>query len=110
MKMEKIGEWFFLAGVVLAILVGLVGQVQYAGIVLVILGLVVGFLNITEKETPQFLVASLALLLPGTITSFSQLPMVGNVIISILNNIAIFVAPAAIIVALKTIWVLAKKK
>lgn len=109
MKMEKIGEWSFLAGVVLAILLALLGEFPYGGLLLVVLGIIVGFLNITEKETPQFLIASLALLLPGTIAKFGEIPLVGNLVVDVLGNIAIFVGPAAIVVALKTIWTLAKK-
>ena len=78
---------------------------------LVILGLLVGFLNITEKETTPFLVAAIALLATGSATdSLKIIPpkALGIFLASAVNNIAAFVAPGAILVAVKAIWALAK--
>lgn len=110
MKMEKIGEWLFLLSVVIAIIAGIAmpNDGTVVGL-LVLLGIIVGFLNITEKESINFMIASLALLVAGT-ASFSVLPMVGEMIDHILNYIGAFVAPAAVIVALKMIYELARKK
>ncbi|HDJ96498.1 MAG TPA: hypothetical protein ENG45_00300 [Candidatus Aenigmarchaeota archaeon] len=108
MRIEKIGEWAFLLGVLLAVIFGLY-PIGYAGLILVILGVIVGLLNISEKETTSFLIAAIALSLPGTITKFGEIQY-GDVIVSILANIATFVAPAAVIVALKAIWELGIKK
>ena len=112
-KYNTIGEWAFLLGVVIAIIAGIPGLVPEAnmGLVatgLVILGLIVGLLNITQKESPTFLVAAIALLLAGT-AGLDELPMVGAWIGGILTNIATFVAPAAVIVALKVVYELASK-
>lgn len=112
MEMRKIGEWSFIAGVVIAVLAGLLaGQVE-AGLLavsLVILGLIVGLLNISEKETTSFLIAAVTLVIVGA-AGLEKLPAVGVFIGPVLTNIATFVAPAAIIVALKAVWDLAKKK
>lgn len=111
-KKKKIGEWAFLGGVLLAVVLGLFPGIiteGMAALVLVILGLLVGFLNIAEKEVQQFIIASIALLLPGTITGLVALPYIGTYVVSILGNIAAFVAPAVVIVALKAIWELASK-
>ncbi|MBI3027667.1 hypothetical protein HYY70_06165 [Candidatus Woesearchaeota archaeon] len=64
---RKLGEWAFIIGVVLAILFGLIPS-QWEGmatLVLVVLGLIVGFLNVTEKESTPFLVAAAALMITG---------------------------------------------
>jgi uncharacterized membrane protein YjjP (DUF1212 family) len=111
-KQKKMGEWAFLGGVLLAIVLGLFPgaiSTEIAALILVILGLLVGFLNIAEKEIQQFIIASIALLLPGTITGLGALPYIGTYVVSILGNIAAFVAPAVVIVALKAIWELASK-
>ena len=103
----KLGHWAFIIGVLLAILTGLVPALQLTAVtwLLVLLGLVVGVLNITARETTEFLVATIALLLVGNVGNV--IPYLGGFIIAILNNIVAFVAPAALIVALKAIYVLA---
>ncbi|MBW2973515.1 hypothetical protein KY346_03930 [Candidatus Woesearchaeota archaeon] len=105
---SKIGHWAFIVGIIIAIIAGLVPAWQTPTItwVLVILGLVVGLLNITAKETIEFLVAAIALLVIG---SAGAIPALGTIILSILANIVAFVAPAALVVALKSIYSLAQK-
>ena len=113
---NKTGHYAFLAGVLLAIIVGLFPDLskQYSSIVvmvLVLLGLIVGFLNITAKETTEFLVASIALMGGGAaLESITVIPVVGDVLYSILLHVAVFVAPAALVVALKAIKNLAESK
>ena len=114
MAMEKYGEWAFIIGVILAIIAGLAAgaiTAEVAGwlaVVFLILGVVVGFLNITDKEAVSFLVASIALLAAGAAAQWIGVPMIGSYIVAILGNIAAFVAPAAVIVALKAVWNMAK--
>ena len=105
---SRLGRWAFIVGVLIAIIAGLVPAWQTPTItwVLVILGLIVGLLNITAKETVEFLVATIALMLIG---SAGAIPALGTIILSILANIVAFVAPAALIVALKAIYELASK-
>ena len=109
--MEKIGTWAFLIGVLIAILAGIVptfaqgslaGQVAW---VLVILGLVVGFLNIRGRETQDFLIASTAILV---VAGMGGLPPLGRTLGTILTNIIAFVAPAAFLVACRSVWMLAE--
>jgi len=64
---------------------------------------------ITEKETTSFLVAAVALLLAGT-ANFSAIPGIGQYIAQILHFVGIFVAPAAVIVALKAVYALGRGK
>ena len=112
MKINKIGEWAFLAGVIIALLLGLFkGEVTGTfATVLVVLGIIVGILNIAEKETTPYLVATIALLVAGS-AGLGALPFANIVNLSaMLQNIVLFVAPAAVIVALKTIVTLGKKK
>lgn len=105
---HRIGHWGFIVGIVLAVLAGIVPEIQTATIVwtLVVLGLLVGVLNITARETTEFLVATMTLLLVGSV---GALPALGMIVTNILSNIVAFVAPAALIVSLKSIWVLAQE-
>ncbi|MCX6816134.1 MAG: hypothetical protein NT120_04770 [Candidatus Aenigmarchaeota archaeon] len=114
---KSAGEWLYLVSVVIAVLAGLAAGTGWANmwvpVLLVILGIVVGLINITEKETSAFLVASIALIVAGGV-GFSSLNTaiapLGTIIDSIVKNIAIFVAPAAVIAAVKAVHALASKK
>ncbi len=107
----KVGEWAFLVGVLLAIALGLFPQaipLTTITSVLVLLGIIVGLVNIAAKESHNFLLAAVALLVAGT-AGYGILPGVGDYLGRILANISTFVAPAAVIVALKAVYELAKK-
>lgn len=109
MELGELGHWSFIIGVLLAIVAGLLGA-AYAdtiAMVLVVLGVIVGFLNISEKEVSSFLIAAIALLLTGA-AGLETLPAVGLYLGPILTNIATFVAPAVVIVALKAVYELGK--
>lgn len=119
MAISRAGEWAFLVFVIIAILVGLaraafVFDTFAITLILVILGIIVGFLNITEKETSAFLIAALALLVAGTANfeylNFGQDLGIGTAITNILSFIGAFVAPAAVIVGLKAIYALGRQK
>lgn len=112
---RKMGEWAFIVGVLIAVIIGLfsgnlTGDTKgWLVLLLVVLGLIVGFLNITESETTPFLVAAIALLITGTASeSLRIIPTIGGYLAGIVAAIAVFVAPAAIVVALKAIQSLAK--
>jgi hypothetical protein len=113
MKTSRLGELAFIAFVIIAIIAGIAqtmvgGDFLVVTAVMVVLGVIVGLLNVSEKETTPFLVAAIALLAAGT-ANFAAVPGLG-VISNILNFIGAFVAPAAVIVALKAIYVLGAKK
>jgi len=104
----RIGSYSFIVGVVVAILAGLgslTGDLPV--LILVLLGLIVGLLNIPVKKTTDFLVASVALIVAGT-ANISVIPMAGEILQGALANLTVFVAPAAIVVALKDIYALAQ--
>lgn len=116
---QTVGSWAFILGVVIAIIAGIVAGVVgletfTAGIItliLVILGLIVGFLNINEKEVTNFLIAAIALIAVGTANLGSVnfvIPVLGTVLQALVLNIAVFVAPAALVVSLKAIHKLSR--
>jgi hypothetical protein len=112
---KKMGEWAFIVGIVIAIVISLFSSslssdVQgWLVLLLVVLGLIVGFLNVTAAESTPFLIAAVALLLTGTAGStLSIIPRVGGYLEMIVKYIAVFVTPAAIVVALKSIQSMAK--
>jgi len=137
-QMEKIGEYAFIAFVIIAIIGGLyVGYLDSTyqatniidpeeykipadlhntlgifQLVLVILGIICGIITVTEKEATAFLIAAIALaVVRGAVfLPLNYLSPLGYMAMWIVNFIATFVAPAAIIIAVKAVWALARTK
>lgn len=104
MDMQKIGGYAFIVGVLLAIVAGLVplsaGTASMVLWIMVVLGVIIGLLNVTDKETTPFLVAAIALILTHTALSTLNVTLITNIV----SNIAVLASPAALIVALKAVW------
>src|SRR3989338_3846704 len=102
-----IGSWSFLIGVVFAVILGAMGAItQTIAIILVVLGLIVGLLNITDKEVGSFLMAGAVLVIVSALGSnvLDTIPIVAR----ILNAILILFVPATVLVALKSVFSLSK--
>lgn len=104
MNLTFVGHWAFIIGIILAVVAG-VTAIPFLPLILFVLGLIVGCLNVTEKESTPFLVAVTALLIIGV----AGLQFGGETLAAILNNFIAFVAAAGLIVALKQIITLAKQ-
>ncbi len=104
-NLTTIGHWALIAGIVLAIIAGFIA-IPALGVILFILGLIIGFLNIKEKESTPFLVAVIALLVIGV--AGLQLDKLTPIVIPILENLIALVAAAGLVVAIKQVIVLAK--
>ncbi len=114
MDTEKVGEYAFLAGMAVAILAALGGTYAAAAIasvagyvpmLLVLLGVVVGLVNVAEKNATAFIVAAIALVTAGT-ASFTAIDVaqLGALLNGIVTNLAALASPAAVIVAAKAIY------
>ncbi len=104
MSQDKIGRWAFIIGLIIAALLGFV-TFSYASLLLVILGIIVGFLNVSEKEANHFLIAVIALLVVG-ISGLQALSVLGSLytwIQTVLTSFVTFVAASAVIVAIKVL-------
>lgn len=117
--MEKqIGNYSFIIGVIIAVVLGLASQQlgtasAWLWSLLIVLGLVVGFLNVTGKETKEFLWVTVALVVvafagSAQISSWGNVQLIGQYLSGIFNSILAFVIPASVVVALKDVWALAK--
>ncbi len=98
--MEKVGKYAFILGILVAIVAGVSEQTWAPG-ALAVLGLVVGFLNVTSDETSSFLLASIALMM--TATAMDSIPRVGEAINPFVSNIVAFIGAAVFVVAIKTL-------
>ncbi|MBU1201878.1 MAG: hypothetical protein KJ583_07625 [Nanoarchaeota archaeon] len=103
---KTFGSWAFLIGFVLALVFGVIGVTQVIAWVLVVLGLVVGFLNIADDETQQFLMSGAVLVIVSYMGSqaMSIIPLLANVLIAMM----LLFIPATVIVAIKSVFALAK--
>jgi zinc transporter ZupT len=102
MKLDLVGKWAFIVGLVLAVIVGYIFQAEWVIWVLAILGVIVGLLNVTREDTERFLLAAIAFAL--SVTALSTVPVLGLSITNILGYVAAFVAGAMVVVALKVLF------
>jgi hypothetical protein len=118
------GEYALIGGLVLAVILGVLSSFVPEGLmpllvaVLFVLGLVVGLLNVSEKEVNSFLIAGVALLLAATswnVALAGSLALLGDagvmvakMVVGFTNALIAFLSPAIFIVAITGIWKLAK--
>ena len=123
-KENIIGAWSFLVGVVLAVMVGVFTTlikipylVTYSAQIyglLVLIGIVVGsFIKVEGEESHTFLIAGAVLVIVSKFGKESVSgPLIGlglgDVVSSIFGALLILFIPAMIIVALKTVFSIAK--
>jgi hypothetical protein len=102
-----IGSWAFLIGIIVAIVMAFVWDVNtLAALILVIVGLIVGLLNVTEKETQPFLMAGAVLVIVSALGQ--NVLAIVPIISKMLSNILIIFVPATIVVALRSVFGIAK--
>lgn len=112
------GAYAFLIGVVLAVTLGLFNEsLESAGglfyTALVLIGLVVGAINVSDKNSQTFLFASLSLVIVGAL-GMEPLKYIAtnNYVVGLLRNVLgsllLLFVPATIVVALKTVFSMAK--
>jgi hypothetical protein len=107
--MSMIGFWAFIIGLVIALVAGIIAPNNaIVGIILLILGIIIGFLNVTAKEIMLFLIATIALILVGNAFAAITLGGIGTFLGQILGYVSALMAPAAIITAIKALWSIGK--
>lgn len=113
-----ISAYAFLAGVILAVIVGIFTGSRTSPVILgilAIIGIIVGYF-VAEKDVQTFLFASVSLV----IVSFAGIQglvldaairgiNIGKIVSSVLGTLLVMFVPATIIVALKTVFALAKR-
>ena len=115
--LKSIGSWLFLIGVLLSVIIGIALGAElwttetWVATLLAGLGFIVGVLsffavgNITQDKMPTFLIAALMLVgIGATSQYFTNIDIIGPYLSSIAGMLAVFVAPAAGILAIRAIW------
>lgn len=104
-----IGSWAFLIGVILAVVLGFLEMQQWMAILLVIIGIIVGLLNITASEAMGFLHASAVLVIVTALTTGGNtFAVLGEWAPRILDALLLVFVPATIIVSLRAVFSLAQ--
>ena len=114
-----IGAWVFLIGVVLAVIAGLFQEVlglstsNVIYILLVVMGFIIGIANVGDKDSITFLIAALTLIIVSglgqtPLTFISNLSPILSSMINILTALLVMMIPATVIVALKTVFSVAR--
>lgn len=121
---NEIGAWSFLIGVVLALVIGLAtALIPLDSItkfsppiygILVLLGLIIGFFSIPNgKESQTFMIAGAVLVIVSkfgmeSVTGSLIGVGIGNIVTSVFSALLVLFVPATIIVALKTVFSVAR--
>ncbi len=123
-KENSVGAWAFLIGVILAVVIGLsttlisfpvlasYSSAIYA--ILVILGLVVGFsINVSRKDSQSFLITGAILVVVSkfgmeSVTGSLIGIGIGEIVSSTFAALLVLFVPATIVVAIKTVFGVAK--
>ena len=111
---QKVGHYSFIGGVIIAVVLGLAAGALGAqatallASLLVVLGLVVGFLNVSGKEAKEFMMVAVVLMLAAFVGNASEtlggVQYIGQYLKGVFTNILAFLVPATVVVGLKDIW------
>jgi len=105
---DLIGSWAFLIGFLLTILFAILvsNKPEWALWILVVLGVIVGLLNITVHEVQPFLLAGAILVI---VSHFGGELFAPNNIVGVwLDYVKALFVPATLIVALRSLWALGR--
>jgi hypothetical protein len=113
--LQRIGGWAFIVGVIVAVVLPIFTPLSvWLTSLLIVLGLVIGCLNIAAAETQTFLLAAIALVIVSGFSStnvlITQVGQIGPLLGRIFTGILLLVVPATIVVALRSIYAVAHKR
>ncbi len=100
MTSHQVGHWAFSIGLILAVVSPFI-LIPYTGLALFILGVIVGCVNVSGKESHAFLLSVIALVVIGV--SGIQLLTFTSPVVAVLSNLIALASPAALVVAVKVI-------
>ena len=102
-----IGGWAFLIGIVLAIIIALFGTISPTMLwVLMVLGLVIGVVNVTDEEATPFMMSGIVLII--AVSLGREAVMISPLLVSMLDALLLLFIPATIVVAIKNVFSMAR--
>ena len=111
--LTKYGSYAFIAGLVIAVVVGLIPSLDTSvmQVVLLVLGFAGGALSIASGKTQEFLVAAIALMLAGAVgAKISDLSTIGPAAQRVLENVRTVASAAALVLAIKILIAAARER
>lgn len=101
-----VGRYGFIAGLVIAAIIALFNTNAVVSLILVVLGLIVGLMNVTGKEAVPFLVSVIALIVGvgGMLEVFTGILPGSQILLSFLQGIVLFASAAAFPVAFRGLF------
>lgn len=115
---KKIGQYSFIIGVIIAVILGLaipalVDATPWLVSLLILFGLIVGFLNVADKQSKDFLIVGVILVLlsyaGGAGTTLGGVMYIGAYLQGVFQALMAFIIPAVVVVGLKIVWGLAER-
>lgn len=102
-----VGSIAFLVGFILAVIFAFISLQEWLVWLLVIIGVIVGLLNITVEEAQPFLLAGTVFVIVAALgeKAFETITFISR----LLDNLLYLFVPATIIVALRSIWSLGRE-
>jgi hypothetical protein len=107
---NMIGAWAFLIGVILAVVFAFFGTGVWLSWLFLAIGLIVGLLNIADGEVQPFLIAGVILVIVSSFGGnvFTTQSLGVSFVSQFLSNLLMLFVPATIVVALKSVFSMAK--
>ncbi len=117
---NQIGHYAFIVAAVIAVILGLAarqsGQLEpWLWLALVILGIIVGLVNVSGKESKDFLLIVLVLVIIAylgdeQVKFWGSMNLIGQYLRDIFKSALAFLVPAGVALAFKEAWKLASGK
>ncbi len=104
--MAKYGKWTFLVGLIVAVAASVQTEWTWTVPVLAVIGVVVGFLNVTSADSKTFLLAAIGLSL--STKALETIPYIGEWVTPLIANVMAFIGAAMLVVAVKALVETAK--
>ena len=107
---DALSRWAFILGLILAILIALVSNIsEWAQWVMVLVGLVAGYLFITEEAEHHFVLLAIGLALSSQI--IATLSGIGGIFTAVLTSVATFFAVMVVALVVRNIiaWITPEK-
>ncbi|MFA6461289.1 MAG: hypothetical protein WCV90_03405 [Candidatus Woesearchaeota archaeon] len=113
---NRVIAYSFTIGIVIALILGLISNLLPENIkpvltsVLILMGIIVGFFNITPGETKDYVLYVTAMVIVIALggNNLGTLQIIGPYLVSVLNAVLAFILPSVIIVGIKAVINLAK--
>ena len=117
---EKLGHYSFIGGVIIAVVLGLASTALGSSTtallasLVVVLGLIAGFLNVNGKGSKEFMLVGTVLIIAsfvgGASNTLGGVQYIGPYLQGIFQYALAFVIPATVVVGLKEVWSLGQNQ